>query len=83
MLINDGILMKRKGKDQSSELVLNVENFMSTMQPSWILKAMLKEISSRRKLMIKEKIASLRLSTIQIYQETYHMEQHTVYIHHM
>ena len=55
---------------------------MITLQHSWILKSMLKEISSRLKHTIKDKMTSLILSTIQIYLKTYHMEQHTLFIHH-
>ena len=53
---------------------------MIAMQPSRIFKSMLKEIISRLKHTIKEKIISSRLSTIQIYLEIYHMEQHTTQV---
>ena len=78
-LNNDGILVKERESIYPAKLILNVEN-QDDNQASFLDIEV--GFSSRRKHSTKEKFTSSRLSTIQIYQEMYHMEQHMVYIHH-
>ena len=63
-------------------LVLNVKNQDDNHATFLDIEVIVKEINSRLEHKIKEKITSLRLSTIQIYLEIFLVEQDTVLIHH-
>ena len=78
MLNNDGILVTEKAKIYPVELMLNVEN----QDDNHATFLDIEGDQFKTKHTIKEKITSLRLSTIQIYLVIFHMEQHTVFIHH-